>query len=198
MRRTPALLLALALAACAGPLGGGVDVAGGIAAVPPGTFGAGDQDIAAANLAQYDFADTNRIYGKPADAARGAAALDYLAGELQNGTRWPALSADSREAMLASRIAVREAVGIAPGAPAQDVVNALLAAAAAIDSGDAAATRAALANPVFTLAPAQTLDRLGDIPYMQSVNVAIDRAANEVTQVTEANPCPTCSAFYSH
>ena len=189
------LPLCLALASCGGPLGdAGPGGDAGVAAVPPGAFGDGDQDIAAANLAQYDFADTGRVYGKPGDAARAAAAVEYLAGELNNGTRWPALSADTKQQLLDSRIAVRHALGLAPDARSQAVVNALLATAAAINSGDEATIRAALSAPAFTLLPAQTLDRLDDLPYMQPVNLATDRAASEMASVTEG-ACRDCTQF---
>ena len=191
MRRA-VLLFCLVLAACGGAGGGGFDP--GAAAVPPDTFGQGNQDIAAANLAQFAFADTGRIYGKPADAARAAAAVEFLAGELQSGARWNGLSGNTRQQMIESRAAVRSALGISPDAGAQPVVNALLDVAAAIDSGSETALRAALQPPVFTLAPAQTMQRLGDLPYMQVVNLATDRAASEMASLPEAQ-CRDCSQF---
>jgi hypothetical protein len=189
--RVAALLLCLALAACDAS-GGGVDP--GVAAVPPDTFGQGNQDIAAANYAQYAFADTGRIYGKPADAARAAAAIDYLAGELQTGSRWVNLSDNTKQQMVAARGMVRAALGIAPDAASQPVVNALLDVAAAIDAGSESALRAALQQPVFTLLPAQTMQRLGDLPYMQVANLAADRASNEMASLPEAQ-CRDCTQF---
>jgi hypothetical protein len=190
MRRA-ALLLCLMLACCTGA-GGGFDP--GVAAVPPDTFGQGNQDVAAADLAQFAFADTGRIYGKPADAARAAAAVEYLAGELQSGSRWVSLSDATKEQMVASRAAVRNALGIAPDVTSQQVVNALLDVAAAIDAGSESALRAALQPPVFTLLPAQTMQRLGDLPYMQVVNLATDRASSEMASLPAAQ-CRDCTQF---
>ena len=89
---------------------------------------------------------------------------------------------------------MRNALGIAPDASAQPVVNALLDVAAAIDSGSESALRAALQPPVFTLLPAQTMQRLGDLPYIQVVNLATDRAASEMASLPEAQ-CRDCSQF---
>jgi hypothetical protein len=196
MMRRAALFVCLVLAACDAGGGGGFDP--GLAAVPPDTFGQGDQDIAAANLAQYDFADTGRIYGKPADAARGAAAVEFLAAQVTNGARAVNVSQMSKDQLVGARQAVRQALGIAPDANAQAVVNALLAAAGAIDTGDEAALRTALQTPVFTLLPAQTMQRLGDVPYMQPVNLATDRASAEFAALPAAT-CRECTQFnYTH
>ncbi|MGH7212112.1 MAG: hypothetical protein ACREF1_11705, partial [Acetobacteraceae bacterium] len=91
-----------------------------VAQLPPGAFGAApDPDQAALSLAEYDFADTSRIYGRPAEAARAAAAVDYLAGAFDTQPRWAYLPPDTKQEMLDARDGVRQALGIAPDTPSQ-------------------------------------------------------------------------------
>ena len=97
------------------------------ARLPPNAYGLfADNDIGAINLAQWAFADPARTRNDPADAARAAAAVDYLAGELSSSPRWIAMSPITKGQMLQAREEVRRALGVAPGAPSQLVVDGLL------------------------------------------------------------------------
>ncbi len=194
LRIAACLGLLIALAGCNGPLGadsgGGTSNLGPVG-VLPGTFGGGDQEDAAAQLAQFDFADTGRIYAKPSDAARGVAAVEFLAASL-SGPDGATISAGTVSAIQSARDRLRASLGIAPGVSAQAVVNALFAVAAALDTGDQNAAMAAMPGSVFTLPPGETLQRLGDIPYMQPVNVATDEAASQLSGQTDDPMCRTC------
>jgi hypothetical protein len=185
--RGPAILLAaLLLGGCA---------AGGppnVAQLPPGAFGAApDPDQAALNRAEYDFADSSRLYGRPAEAARAAAAIDYLAGAFDTQPRWAYLPPDTKQEMQDARAGVRQALGIAPDAPSQGVVDALFTAADALDAGDRAAAVAALRAPGFTLPPGRMLTRLSEMPYVQAANVAT-REASDSTQEVPRPDCAQC------
>ena len=95
-------------------------------ALPFAAFGTMDNDVAAANQAAWAFAAPERIANNPVDAARAAAAIDYLAGELASNPRWLMISPLTKQEMVQARFDVRQALGIVPTVPSQVVVNALL------------------------------------------------------------------------
>jgi hypothetical protein len=174
MRSRPLVVLAILLVAGCAFIAPPPDTA----RLPPNAYGLfEDNDIGAINLAQWAFADPARTRNDPIDAARAAAAVDYLAGELSSSPRWVAMSPITKDQMLQARDEVRQALGIAPGAPSQLVVNGLLGAANALAGGDRPAALAALSAPVFTWPPDQTLARLFDMPFLRTANIATQRAA---------------------
>jgi hypothetical protein len=172
--RLGVVLPCLAIAACA------VQPPPDTASLPFGAFGTLDNDVGAANQASWAFAAPARTLNDPVDAARAAAAVDYLAGELSSNPRWVTLSPLTRQEMLQARADVRRALGIRPDAPSQLVVNALLQFASAWQSGNQAAAMQALASPVFTLPPQQTLHVLTNLPYIRSANIATADAATQM------------------
>ena len=173
MLRPVLLAGALLLAGCA------VAVPPDVAQLRPGQLGRdGDPDTTALDLAQYAFADSSRTYGRPADAARAAAALDYLAGAFI--ARPSNISAETQADLLQSRQELRAALAVAPGAPSQAVVDRLTAAAGALSANDEAGALRQLGPPVFTVPPGQVLARLSNLPYLRVANVATARAANEM------------------
>jgi len=176
MRRHELIVLVVLLASGCASIAPQPDTA----RLPPNAYGLfADNDIGAINLAQWAFADPGRIRNDPADAARAAAAVDYLAGQLSSSPRWIAMSPITKGQMLQAREEVRGALGIAPGAPSQLVVDGLLGAANAIAAGDRTAALAALRSPVFIWPPEQTLARLSDMPFLPIANVASQRAAQQ-------------------
>jgi len=149
----------------------------------PGQLGTGgDPDVTAVNLAQYAFGDTSRTYGKPIDAARACAAMEYLAGELNTSPRWGGVSALTKGQLLQGRAEVREALGVVPDASSQAVVDRLTAAADALAAGDEAAAARQLGPPTFNAPGEQVLARLANMPYLQMANVSTMRAGNELFQ----------------
>jgi hypothetical protein len=170
-----ALALALLPLSCAAPP---PQTAPDAAVLPPGAFGsgAGDTDLRALALADNAFADSARTYGQPALAARAAAAVEYLAGAFATSPRWAGLEGQVKADMLAAREAVRAAIGVTPAAPSQRVVDALVAAGNALAGGDTAAAERALTGPAFAVPPAQVLQRLENLPYLRSANVATHEA----------------------
>ena len=159
-----------------------------VAVLPAGTYpDAADQDLAAIGVAADAFADAARTYGQPVQAARAAAALDYLAGEVNVAPRWECASSQSRQQLLDARTALRAALGVPDAASSQLVVDDLLRAAAALQDNDPDAARQALAS-VFP-DPAGTLDRLGHLPYLQAADVAAQALSAEVNQAVPGSTC---------
>jgi hypothetical protein len=153
------------------------------ARLPFAAFGTLDNDVAAANQAAWAFAAPARTTDDPVDAARAAAGVDFLAGELSSNPRWVGLSPLTKQEMLQARVDVRRALGIAPNAPSQVVVDALLRFAAAWGAGDRAAAMQALTTPGFTLPTEQTVRILANLPYIPSANVASMEAANQMLPI---------------
>ena len=147
----------------------------------PGQLGTGfDPDVTAVNLAQWAFADSSRTYGRPVEAARAAASMDYIAGELNTSPRWSNISALTQQQLLQGRQEVREALGVVPGTSSQVVVDRLTAAANALAAGDEAAALRQLGPPAFNAPGEQVLARLSNMPYLRMANVSTMRAANEL------------------
>jgi hypothetical protein len=175
MKTLLALLLPwLAIAACT------VQPPPDTATLPFGAFGTMDNDVAAANQASWAFAVPARTLNNPVDAARAAAGVDYLAGALSSNPRWIMVSPLTRQEMLQARADVRQVLGIAPDAPSQFVVEALLQFAWLWQFGNPPAAMQAIASPVFTLPPQQTLQVLSNLPYVRSANVASSEAAAQM------------------
>ncbi|MEJ0020418.1 MAG: hypothetical protein WDN25_28490 [Acetobacteraceae bacterium] len=177
------LILALLLAAC-----GAIQPPPDTAYVPPGAFGPLDNDLGAANQSSWAFADAARTANHPVSAARAAAAVDYLAGELSSNPRFVAMSPFTKQEMLQARVDVRRVLGVAPAAPSQVITNALLQFADAWQSGDRTGALQALAAPGFTLPPDQTLRVLANMPFIQSANVATMDAANQMLPGGDGEP----------
>jgi hypothetical protein len=173
-----ALLLAALLAGC-GALPAPVDTA----RLPPGEFASGDPDLAAVSYAAAAFSDQASTYGEPAAGAEAVLAVEYIAGAMNTEPRWATLDPDIQGQLLRARALVREAIGVAPNAPSQAVVDALATARRALQNGDRAEAAAAFHPPVFTLPPDKTIEALANLPYMQPVNVAVLRAEDAVSGV---------------
>lgn len=172
MRRLALAAAALLPAACAG-LPPAVDAA----RLPPGEFAGPDPDVAAVQYAAQAFSASSSTYGDPAAGAEAALALEYAAGALNANPRWASVDAGTKAQLLQGRAEMRAALGVAPGAPSQGVVDSLAAARRALQAGDTAKAMAALGNPAFTKPPEQEIATLGNLPYLQQANAATLRAA---------------------
>ena len=139
-----------------------------------------DPDVTAANLAAWAFADANRTYGRPVEAARAVASLDYIAGQVYAGARWSVLSAPTQEQLLQARQDARAMLGIPPGTPSQAVIDHLTAAGNALAGDNRASALAALSGPTFTTPPEEVLARLSNLPFLSTANIATANAANEL------------------
>jgi hypothetical protein len=147
------------------------------ARAPTAAFGSnGDTDVSAINIASWAFAGPANTRARPIEGAQAVAAVEYLAGELSSSPRWDFMSPLTKIQMLQARVEVRRVVGIAPQASSQQVLDALLAAASALQAHDEAAALKALTDPVFTRPAEQVLATLTNLPYLPEANIATQHA----------------------
>jgi hypothetical protein len=115
-------------------------------------------------LSSWALKDPTATHGDPVRAASAVAAEDWLAGQTilygQYGDYQPGGSYYWQQ----FRGQVRDALGIAPGVPSQDVVDHMLAASRALKAGDTAAAEAQFQPPAFSLGGQGTLAALGNLP----------------------------------
>ncbi len=170
MRRLLLTLLAL-LGACADP-------------AAEHMFGLGDPVRGAALNAPRLLGDTSRLAGRPADAALAAVQLEVLENAFRNDPRYaPEASGPAQHALRVGKAEMRQAIGIAPDAPAEPVIAQLREAAAALQAGSQARAEAALSGPMFPLGGAQTLSRLNRLPYLPRVSEAAGAANAEIRRM---------------
>jgi hypothetical protein len=124
--------------------------------------------------------------GRPGEAARAAAQVEYLATEIPVGPRWVAFSPIISMRLGDARSELRQALGIAPDAPPQAVVDALYAASRALRSGDQVAAARALPAPVFTDGGA-TLVRLAAPPPLPRTQMATALTQQELIRTDQDN-----------
>jgi len=176
MRRTAVLALPLALLACvpAGPAPPG-------ASLPPGAVqGAGDPARGAILSTAYVFGTPSSVAGRPDAAATAVAQLEYLAVEIPTGARWAYFSPTVGLALRDARSEARAALGIAPGAPPQAVIDALYASAASLRAGDRAAAARALSPVVAPAGGDAVLARLAALPPLPRAAAATAQAEREL------------------
>ena len=171
-RRAPLALLALLLAtACGEP---GVQYQTGI----------GDPVRAAALAAPFELGDTSRLVGEPARAARAAAQLELVAQAFREDPLYlHIVSIRGLNATGLGRTELREAIGIAPAAPPDQVIAALREAARALDAGDAGGAAVALSGPAFPLGGEATLGRLATLPRLPRVAEAASAMSREIHRI---------------
>ncbi len=153
----------------------------GYATLPPDSVqGAGDPTRAAVLGTSYAFGNPGTLAGNPAAAARAVANYEYLATELPYGPRWRGMNGPIGPLFADGLRELRPAIGIAPNAPAQPVVQSLYAASRAINAGDQAAAERSLSGPIFVNGGAATLQRLANLPPLPRVAAATALAAQEL------------------
>lgn len=169
------VLLALSLAAC-----GSLPAPQNPPYLPPGVFGTyEDNDVGAINFAAWAFASPDHLKNNSIDAAKAVIALEYLSIELKENPRWVSMDPATAVHMARARDQLRQILGIRPDAPAQAVVNVLLALIQDLQAGNQQAAMQVLASPIFTKPPPETLRILSNLPYVQEANLATSRAAEQ-------------------
>jgi hypothetical protein len=171
-------LLALLPAGCAGRT-----AAPEVPEVPlPPATGMGDEGHQAVMLAAGDFADTRRLANRPQAAALAAARLEWMAASLPYRATWTETSALLPGALAEARAETRAALAIPAAAPPAAVAREMLAAAAALEAGNAASAAAAL----DALSPGQgreILQRLQRLPPLPRTSFATSLARQELNRV---------------
>lgn len=160
---------ALALAGCAGGPGSPQDTA----QMPLNPQGGPElnQDEAI-SLSAWALLNPGATSGKPALAARAIAAEDWLAGQWQLYHGFDDYAPSGSVAWSTLRTQARAAIGVAPNASSQEVVNRLLAASDDLQTGNTAAAQQQLSAPIFTLGPDRTLAALSNLPNLPGASWA--------------------------
>ncbi|GGG45129.1 hypothetical protein GCM10010964_35660 [Caldovatus sediminis] len=148
-------------------------------------FGIGDPVRGAALNAPRLLGDTAQYAGRPAAAARAVVQLEFLAHALATEPRYaPEVQSTVLFQLRAARAEAREALGIAPDAPPEAVMDRLRAAADALEAGSPARAEAALDAPrIFALGPRATLARLGALPPLPHTREAAGAVAAELDRL---------------
>lgn len=110
----------------------------------------------------------------PARAAHAVASIEYLAGAMNTGPYWIGVDPLAAQLMILSRQEIRQALGAAPNARSQDVVNVMLAASRAQSPAGMAA---ALNSPVFPQGGQATYERLAALDQLPITRRAIPQAS---------------------
>ncbi len=146
--------------------------------------GAGDPARGAVFNSNAVFAQHSPASGRPADAARAIAQMEFLAVDLPQNNSFSTLSATLMPELLTARREWRDALGIAPNAPAQPVINALFAAGRALDAGQPDAAASALPSSIFRKGGAATVSQLGALPRLPRTAMAAATAQQSLQGVT--------------
>lgn len=173
-----ALALGLSIAACA-PY---QEPAPTVTLPRDAVAGATDPLRASLALTSSVFARPQRLAGQPAVAARAIASMEYLTVELPENARTRGTTAAVVPQLQTARPEWRAAIGVAPDAAPQQVINQLFAAARGLDNGDQRAALQALSAPIFTRGPEATLAALSDLPPLRLTNAAAVGVSQQLQQ----------------
>jgi hypothetical protein len=124
--------------------------------------------------------------GQPAAAALAAARLEWLSGETRAGYRLANLPASHRFALQRAVEESRASLAISSDATPEQVVRALVAAARALDRGDATALQATLRSPVFLQVRPDVLARLNQPGPRPSAALALPVLREELQRSRQA------------
>ncbi len=166
--------------AAAALLGGCVAAVPQVSLPPDATVAATDPDRAAILNTAYVFGTPTAVAGQPGQAALAVANLEYLAVALPTSPRWYGMMPTVSMEMARARAEARAALGIAPDASSQEVINRLFAARRALSVGDSAAAERLLSTPVFQKGGAGTLQSLAALPPLPQANAATAHAQAEL------------------
>lgn len=167
-------------------------LAGGCAEVqrrpptPPMDLAAGASDPARAAIqgAAQAFADRGRgLSGQPVAGAMAAAQLEYATDALSTDPRFVPVPEAVRRQMELARTELRDALGVQEAAPPRPVIDGLLAAARALQAGNAAAAARALPAPLFRPGGERSVARLGELGPLPQASNASALLAQQVAQL---------------
>jgi len=150
--------------------------------------GAGDPTRMAVFTTSSVFAQPNPAAGRPAEAARAIAQMEFLAVDLPQNQSFTAASGTLAPQLRTARREWRGALDIAPEAQAQPVINALYAASRALDAGQGDAAAAALSSSLFRKGGAATLAQLASLPPLPNTASASVTAQQSIQMGTPPRP----------
>jgi hypothetical protein len=189
MKSVMALVLALAMAACTGPVRPQLDPSN----LPPDAlnYGGFGQGYNAFDYAAYAFASPARTQGRPGAAAAAVAVVEFMAGTIPGSPRWVNIPALDQDDIIFAKGDLRNLLGIPATARSQAVVDGLIGAARAYAANDPVAVDKALTVAIFTQGPERTTDILTNMPYLQRVNLTTLRISQH--QYEPNDFCFICS-----
>lgn len=155
--------------------------------VPPGQFAPDPTDQAIMSV-RDTFALGQGLSGDPARTARATADMEFLANDFLT-TRWMMASPVVAPQLQIAKRDLRAFLNIAPDAPPQPVITAMLAAADALKAGDRAAAERALTGGPFRDPAPVTLARLNAMPNIASVAGAAGQVWNARFRPREDGSC---------
>jgi hypothetical protein len=129
------------------------------------------------------FADPRRLAGRPAEAAQAISEAEFLAIDLGTNQRWTEMLPLVQGAFLQARPEWREALGIAPDAEPQAVIDAMTRVRLGIGGGDQAAAAGALQPPLVAPGGAASFARLAALPPLPRTAWAAMRAQDELWRI---------------
>ncbi len=138
--------------------------------------------------AAYVFADPRRVAGRPAEAARAAAELEWMAAALPGDPRWAPANPLLFPALAGARDELRGSLGLAPGTPA--AIGGALSGAADALAGGQRAQAAGLLDPVARRGGAAVLARLEALPPLPRAAQATRLAQEEMIRLNQDDPSP--------
>jgi hypothetical protein len=128
----------------------------------------------------------NRLTAQPWETARLVQALEFLAAELPNGPRWNVMLPMAQLAVPAARVEWRQSLGIAPDAPAQQVIDSLTELRSAFAARSPVGAAAALRAPLFNPGGQDSVNRFAAPPALpRSTRALLDARQELATQSLE-------------
>ncbi len=147
-------------------------------------WGLGDPVRGTALHAPRSFGDTSRWAGQPAQAARVAAQIEFLAQAFRTDPAYAPVADPAVVHRLGlAQAEMRRFLGIGADAPAETVMASLRRAAAALEAGSQARAEAALSGPDFQAGPLVTLARLSAMPRLPRSAEAAGAVAAEIARL---------------
>ncbi|MEO3472126.1 hypothetical protein AAFN86_09690 [Roseomonas sp. CAU 1739] len=110
---------------------------------------------------------------KPAAAARAIADIEFLAANVPTDPVWRTASPTAITQLVQARNEGRAALNIPTSAPAQGVIDGLIAAAAALEANNRPGVAAALPRDIFRAGPEATVQRLSQPPRIRNAGPAL-------------------------
>ena len=114
----------------------------------------------------------------PAERARAAALVEFMAADYRWDWRWAEYTPTAGSALEAARNELHAAFGIAPGAPPQAVVDGLMLASRSLEAGNPPALPAAVfTQPNLTVA---SLSAPAELPATRNATTMIERELHRI------------------
>lgn len=144
--------------------------------------GAGDPLRTAVANTSFAFSSQSQLSGRPAQAARAVAQMEWLTVEMPGNPRLTNVCPTVFNQLVQARAEWRAALGIPAGVEAQPVIDSLYAAARALSTGQSGVAVASLPASIFPQGGQATLTRLASLPSLPLTNQAAVGATDAIRE----------------